>query len=394
MVPSIGSHMHHSAVMKGHPKMAIYLSRRNLLRTSGLALGAGIVSPLLPSSQAVGGTPAAPAPLIRLSLNENPYGPSPRVAEAIQREFGRLDRYADTSAAQQLAEQIAAYERVPASQVVLGEILGLLGTYLAGEGGPGSEFIYSTPGYLALIDAAARLGGVGVPVPLDGQYQNDLPALTAKITAKTRGIYLVNPHNPTGTVNDDKAFKRFLHESSKHAVAIVDEAYLEYTEDFTERSAVSLVRDGANVIVFRTFDKIHGLAGLPIGYTLTPAPIAAALRKQGAGDAEGLGRLNIAAASAALADTAQVAHTRETVARERAIWFSVLRDLKLRHTATCTNFIFFDAGQPQPQLAASLRALGVDIGRAHPPYTTWARITIGLPEENLRAQAELRQALR
>jgi histidinol-phosphate aminotransferase len=377
--------------------MAIQLSRRNLLKTSGLALSAGIVSPFLASSEAVGATPPAIAsPLTRLSLNENPYGPSPRVTEAIQREFSRLNRYADTSAAQQLAEQIAAYERVPASQVVLGEILGLLGTYLAGEGGPGSEFLYSTPGYLALIDAAARLGGVGVPVPLDGQYQNDLPALSAKITPKTRGIYLVNPHNPTGTVNEDKAFKRFLRESSQHAVAIVDEAYLEYTEDFAERSAVSLVRDGANVVVFRTFDKIHGLAGLPIGYTLTPAPIAAALRKQGAGDAEGLGRLNIAAASAALADTAQVAHTRETVARERAIWLSVLRDLKLPHTATRTNFIFFDAGQPQPQpqLAASLRALGVDIGRAHPPYTTWARITIGLPEENLRAQAALRQALR
>jgi len=373
--------------------MAMKLSRRNLIKTSGLALGAGIVSPFLASSEAVGATPSAATRLIRLSLNENPYGPSPRVGEAIQREFNRLDRYADTTAAQQLTEQIAAYERVPASQVVLGEILGLLGTYLAGEGGPGSEFVYSTPGYLALIDAAARLGGVGVPVPLDGEYQNDLPALSAKITARTRGIYLVNPHNPTGTVNDDKAFKRFLKESSKRAVVIVDEAYLEYTDDFAERSAVSLVREGANVIVFRTFDKIHGLAGLPIGYTLTPAPIAAALRKQGAGEAEGLGRLNIAAASAALADTSQVAHTREAVAREREAWLAILRDLKLPHTATRTNFIFFDAGRPQPQLAASLRAQGVDIGRAHPPYTNWARITIGLPEENLRAQVALREAL-
>jgi histidinol-phosphate aminotransferase len=375
--------------------MAIHLSRRNLIKTSGLALGAGIVSPLLVCADAVGATPTpVAAPLTRLSLNENPYGPSPRVAEAIAKEATRLNRYADASAAQELTEQIADYERVPTSQVVLGEILGLLGTYLAGEGGPGSEFIYSTPGYLALIDAAARLGGVGVPVPLDAQYQNDLPALSAKISAKTRGIYLVNPHNPTGTVNDDKAFKRFLRESSQHAVVIVDEAYLEYTDDFTERSAVSLVREGANVIVFRTFDKIHGLAGLPTGYTLTPAPVAVALRRQGAGDAEGLGRLNIAAASAALADTGQVAHTREAVAREREVWLAVLRDLKVPHTATRTNFIFFDASQPQPQLAASLRARGVDIGRAHPPYTTWARITIGLPEENLRAQTALRQALR
>ena len=374
--------------------MPIDLRRRSLLRTSGLVLGAGITAPFLamPESAAAATTPAA-APLTRLSFNENPYGPSPRVAEAIQRESNRLNRYADDAAAKQLTEQIAAHEKVPVEQVVLGEILGLLGTYLAGEGGPGSEFLYSTPGYLALIDAAARLGGVGVPVPLDAQYQNDLAALSRKITAKTRGIYLVNPHNPTGTVNDDKAFKQFLRQSSQHAVAIVDEAYLEYTDDFAERSAVSLVREGANVIVFRTFDKIHGLAGLPIGYTLTPAPIAAALRKQGAGDAEALGRLNIAAAGAALADAEQVTRTRRAVAHERELWLTMLRDLKLPHTPTRTNFVFFDAGQPQPKLAAALRERGIDIGRAHPPFTDWARITIGLPEENLRAQAALREVL-
>jgi histidinol-phosphate aminotransferase len=327
-------------------------------------------------------------------LNENPYGPSPLVAEAIHREFNRLDRYADADAARELAEQIAAYERVPYEQVVLGEILGLLGIYLASEGGPGSEFLYSTPGYLALIDAAARVGGIGVPVPLNAQYENDLAALSDKITTKTRAIYLINPHNPTGTVNENQAFKRFLSESSKGVTAIVDEAYLEYTDDFDARSAVSLARDGANVVVFRTFDKIHGLAGLPIGYVLAPRPLANALRKQGAGDAEALGRLNIAAASAALVGTAQMERTRAAVAHERARWLIVLRDLNLPHTDTHANFVFFDAGRPQVQLAAALREQGIDIGRPHPPYTNWARITIGLPQENLHAQTALRHVLR
>jgi histidinol-phosphate aminotransferase len=375
--------------------MPIPLSRRTLLKSSGLALGAGIVSPLLATSEGAA-SQATPAPqaLARLSFNENPYGPSARVAEAIQRESTRFNRYADVALAQQFTEQIAAHEKIPVEQVVLGEILGLLGTYLASEGGPGSEFIYSTPGYLALIDAAARLGGVGVPVPLNAEYRNDLPALSRKITSKTRGIYLVNPHNPTGTTNEDRAFKQFLRASSRHAVVIVDEAYLEYTSDFAERTAASLVREGANVMVFRTFDKIHGLAGLPMGYTLTPAPIAAALREQGAGDAEALGRLNIAAASAALSDTAQVAHARDAVARERELWLAALRDLKLPHTETQANFVFFDAGRPQPQIARAMLLEGVDIGRPHPPYSNWARITIGLPEENLRAQNALRRALK
>jgi histidinol-phosphate aminotransferase len=251
--------------------MSIELGRRDLLKTSWAVFGASVMTSRVAfASNPSLLTESSPQRLIRLSFNENPYGPSSNVAEAIQHDFARLNRYADSAAAQRLAEQIASYEHIPVEQVVLGEILGLLGLYLGSRGGPGGEFIYSTPGYLALIDAAARVGGIGVPVPLNARHQNDLPALRAKVNDRTRAIYLVNPHNPTGTINDDEEFKRFLGESSQHVVTIVDEAYLEYAADFASRSAVSLVGDGANVMVFRTFDKIHGLAGLPIGYVLAP----------------------------------------------------------------------------------------------------------------------------
>jgi histidinol-phosphate aminotransferase len=290
-------------------------TRRELLKSSGIIVGASVLAPQLVFADVSKPTPSSKTePLIRLSLNENPYGPSPNVARALQLEFGRLSRYADLPLAGQLAEQIAEYEHIPVEQVVLGEILDLLGLFLGSSGGPGGEFLYSTPGYLALVDAAARVGGAGVPVSLNAQYQNDLVALKSKVNAKTRAIYLVNPHNPTGTINDDEAFKSFLRETSRSAVVVVDEAYLEYTSDFDTRSAASLVREGANVVVFRTFDKIHGLAGMPIGYVLAPRSLADALRKQGAGGAEGLGRLNLVAASAALADTAQVVSTREAIA--------------------------------------------------------------------------------
>jgi len=370
-------------------------TRRELLKSSGLIIGAGVFAPQLVFAEVSKPTPSSKTePLIRLSLNENPYGPSPNVAQALQLEFGRLSRYADAPLARQLTEQIAEYEHIPVEQVVLGEILDLLGLFLGSSGGPGGEFLYSTPGYLALIDAAARVGGVGVAVPLNAQYQNDLITLKSKVNPKTRAIYLVNPHNPTGTTNDDEAFKSFLRETSRSAVVVVDEAYLEYTSDFDTRSAASLVREGANVVVFRTFDKIHGLAGMPIGYVLAPRSLADALRKQGAGDAEGLGRLNLVAASAALADPAQVVSTREAVAKERSLWLSVLRELNLPHTDSRANFVFFDAGRPQPTVAAAMREQGVDIGRAHPPYSNWARITIGLPSENLRAQNALRSSLK
>jgi hypothetical protein len=93
---------------------------------------------------------------MRLSLNENAFGPSPQVLSVIQREFSRLNRYADDTMAQRFVEQVSAYERIPVERVVLGEILGFLGLYLGSHGGPGGEFLYSTPGYLALIEAAAN----------------------------------------------------------------------------------------------------------------------------------------------------------------------------------------------------------------------------------------------
>ncbi len=329
--------------------------------------------------------------MIRLCFNENPYGPSRAAIAAVQRELSRANRYADERTARAFAEQIAAYERVSVEQVVLGEILELLGLYLGSKGGPGGEFVYSIPGYMALVDAAARVGGVGVGVPLDARGENDLGALRAKINSRTRAVYLVNPHNPTGTVNENAAWKAFLREMSARTVVIVDEAYLEYMANFAQRSAVSLVREGADVMVFRTFEKIHGLAGLPIGYVLAPRALAEALRTEGAGNAESLGRLNLAAAAAALADTAQVERTRVAVARERERWMAVLVQLGLKHTAAEANFVFFDTERPQAELAGEMRAAKIDIGRAHPPYSTWARVSIGLPEENRRAQEELRR---
>ncbi len=156
-------------------------TRRELLKSSGIILGTGILAPRLVLADVSKPTPSSKAePLVRLSLNENPYGPSPKVAQAVQLELGRLSRYADEPLARQLAEQIAEHEQIPVEQVVLGEILDLLGSFLSSSGGPGGEFLYSTPGYLALIDAAALVGGIGVSVPLNAQYQNDLVALKSK----------------------------------------------------------------------------------------------------------------------------------------------------------------------------------------------------------------------
>jgi histidinol-phosphate aminotransferase len=318
---------------------------------------------------------------IRLSLNENPFGPSPKAVEAIKADLSDLSRYTGDEL-DTLTDAIAAHENIGQGCIVIGEILDSLGLYLSAQGGPGGEFIYSEPGYTALVDAVAPAGGVVVGVPLNDKLENDLPALAAKVNDKTRAVYLVNPHNPTGTVSDAIQFIDFVRELSRRTFVIVDEAYLEFAPDFAQRTVSGLVREGAQVAVFRTFSKIHGLAALSIGYTLAPRQLATSLKRTGIGAFFGLNRLSLVAAAASLNDSGYINSVRDKVAAEREAWHALFRERGLRYSNSLGNFVFFDARKPQQTIAAALADQGIAIGRAQPPLDNWVRISIGRPEEN------------
>jgi len=360
------------------------LNRRDCLITSCLALS-GLAKPAI--------TCAAEPDRIRLSLNENPLGPSPRALAAVRDQLGELCRYGGDLGAV-LTELLALRERVLDDQIVIGDILRPLGSYLA-QGEPlGAEFIYSEPGYAALVDAARPSGGVVVGVPLNARLENDLGAIAAKVSQRTRAIYLVNPHNPSGTVSDAAAFREHVRMMSKSAAVIVDEAYLEFDPDFENRTVMDLVRAGENVVVFRTFDKMFGLAGLGLGYAVTPPALATSLKRAGFGRVDAFDRLALVAAAASIRDTNYVATTRTKIAAERDKWHQLLTSLNLRHSDSRANFIFFEADRPQTEMAAALRAKGIEIGRAFPPLDRWVRITIGLPHENAETRAAVAELLR
>jgi len=327
----------------------------------------------------------------RLSLNENPFGPSPLALTAIQQELGQIARYSGAEA-QTLIALAAEREGVAPEQILLGELLTPLGLHLSLQGGPGGEFIYSIPGYPALVDAAALVGGIVVGVPLNAKLENDLPAITARINAHTRAIFLINPHNPSGTVSGDAQFKAFLRAASRQALVIVDEAYLEFSDDFAARTAVGLTREGENVMVFRTFAKAYGLAGLPMGYAIAPRHIAEQLRAQGM-EAHAHDRLALAAASASLRDPDYLPRIHTAVATERALWNEFFRRHRIEHTESQGNFVYFNARRPASEVAAALRGKGIETGRSFPPYDTWVRLSIGLPEENAHARAAVRAVL-
>jgi histidinol-phosphate aminotransferase len=328
--------------------------------------------------------------IVQLSLNENPYGPPAGVNQAIERELRQLARYTGNEGAELIAA-IAKREGVDPDQIIPGEILEQLGLYLGLKGGPGGEFIYSVPGYPVLVNAAARVGGRIVAIPLTDRKDNDLLAIAGRITERTQAIFLVNPHNPSGTVSDKQAFHTFLHEASRRALVIVDEAYLEFTDDFSGRTATTNLRQGDNVMVFRTFAKAYGLAGLSIGYAVAPKPLAAYLQAQGLGNVHDLNRLSVVAALTALNDTTFIPRVNQAITAERVKWHTLLDKLGILHTDSQANFVYIDLQKPYEEVAAWFAQKGIRVGRVFAPYDTWIRITIGLPEENANAQAVVRQ---
>lgn len=330
---------------------------------------------------------------IRLSLNENPFGPSPSAIQAIKSHLSGLSRYPQDEV-DELTETIAVHENIAASQVLLGEILDEFGLYLSARGGRGGEFIYSEPGYTALVHAVSPAGGTVIGVPLNDRLENDLAAIADRVNARTRAIYFVNPHNPSGIVGDAGRFLDEVRALSKQTLVIVDEAYLEFVPDFEARTAAALTGSGENVAVFRTFSKIYGLAAPSIGYTLAPADLVSEMKNIGMGAFYALSRLAVVAATASLRDKRYVATIRTQVAAERETWHNLFRKLKIRFADSHGNFVFFDAGRPHDEVAAALAKKGIEIGRTFHPLDTWVRISIGSPNENAIARDAVAGLLR
>ena len=340
------------------------------LTRRGCFVAAALVSTVRATAASAAGTG-----IVRLSLNENPFGPSALVRDAIFGQLRDIPRYVGEEAAA-LKSQIAAKEGVSPEQIILGEILDQLGLCLALEGPVEGEFLYSEPGYTALVDAVAPGGGKAIGVPLNASLENDLPGFEARMSSKTRALYLINPHNPSGTVTETETLKTFLRKTSRRITVIVDEAYLEFEPDFRQRSAIALVHEGADVIVFRTFTKIYGLAGLAIGYAVAPVKLATAFTRQGLGEPHGLNRFALAAASASLRDRAYVFDVRDKVTAERLLWHRMLDAIGYRRSDSRGNFVFFDTRRPHEAFSAAMAAEGVEIARAFPPLNTWARVSI------------------
>ena len=212
--------------------------------------------------------------IVKLSSNENPYGPSERVRNAIIDSFENACRY-PYEYILKLQNILAKKHNVsPESIVITGgsnEALRVTGLAVADQGG---EIVAGQPTYLALMSYAEAMGGKINWVPVDSNKGYDLGEIEKNINAKTKMVFIANPNNPTGTLLEKSSLSNFCERVSEKTLVFCDEAYYDYINEPDYPSMDYLVRQGKDIIISRTFSKVFGMAGLRIGYMVLKPKLA------------------------------------------------------------------------------------------------------------------------
>lgn len=367
------------------------MTRRHWLGRSTLAAAAMALA-RIPARAA---SPRVVGDLIKLDQNENPYGVSPSVEQAIVAATQSANRYPHGELAA-LRDLIAEREKVPRNCVVLtAGSTEILSHACLLFGARGKEVLVAEPTYGGFAGYVERLNGALVRVPVNDRWEIGLDQLAGRLTKNSSLVYICNPNNPTGTMTEPARLRRFCEDNSGKAIVVVDEAYYELTDESRRSSMVDLVRTGANVIVTRTFSKLYGLAGLRVGYGIARPDLTAQLARFQS-NLSPLSRLSLAAAMAAYQDGDHVALSRERNAQARAGFYKVLD--KLGQTAirgSQTNFVTFEPKGGAERLVASLRR---DYGISVRPFQflgkSWVRVSMGTPEEMSRLNVALSELLR
>jgi len=354
--------------------MTLKISRRSLLTAAGGLLGAASLDIL-----AAPGSPQRPPPnMLRLIANENPYGPSPAARAAAAQAVADGWKYAmrETVA---LKKQIAAHEGVPADHVMVSagssEALRVAVTVFGRNGG---RIVAATPTFNFLPTYARTIGCTVDEVPLDKNMAHDLDAMAAAVQTDTRLIYVCNPNNPTGTLVAGDQLSAFIDAVTPRAPVLVDEAYLDLWDDLAEHTAVTSILAGKPVIVTRTFSKLHGMAGLRVGYAIAPPKLIKQLEDF---RVTLMSYPGVLAATASLQDTEFLALSRTHIHECLTITSGVLKELGLTYVPSRGNFIYFDTGGSAKIFMGAMMRAGILTGLSYAPYPSWARVSMGRVED-------------
>lgn len=357
---------------------AAALSMPSLLEAAPVAPGTAPWSPGLLAQEAAATLARRRAGPVRLNYNENPFGMSPKAKAALMSAWEEHNKY-DPPALGELRAAFAASAGVPADHVLVtqgsGEVLSVAALAYGMQGG---EIVSGWPTFEGLPAYAEGIGATVHRVPLDPSLAHDLGAMDARVGARTRLVFVCNPNNPTGTLTADARLRDFVTSVSKRTTVLVDEAYHDFADDPSYRSMTDLVTRGENVIVSRTASKIHGLAGLRVGFAIARPDT---IRRMGSLVTGAPNSFGMRAAIAAIGDTEYQAFVRARNAEGRAALTGALTRLGRRVAPSQTNFVFFHAGMPVERVQRAASERGFLVGRTFQPYRDWCRVSIGTPDE-------------
>jgi histidinol-phosphate aminotransferase len=354
-------------------------NRRNWLKQTGFAL-AGL-SLLSDSLYAAPGYEFKKNPAggpIRLSSNENPYGPSPMARKVMAAAIDGSNRYpwGNTNL---LIDKIAAPYGLKNENVLMGagssEILGLVAQYASMQKG---NVVSADPTFRSWWNAAEKCGLEIIKVPLTADKKHDLPAMLSSMNDTTRMIYVCNPNNPTGTILPAAELKKFITEASKKALVMLDEAYIEFCG---EPSMAAMVATNKNLVVVKTFSKIYGLAGARIGYVLGHTDTIDQLASLQPWANAGVSAVSIAAASASLDDKDFISSTKTKNAAAKQLACEMFNKLNIPFTASHTNFIYYSSKGFNGDINAELKKKNIEGTRIIEEAGRWTRITVGTMDE-------------
>ncbi len=358
------------------------INRRNLLWGGASVAGAALAERLTGSSvrfmNSAVAQIAAPTAPIRMSSNENPYGPSKLAFDAMQAAFSQSNLYGGIG--NQVIALQASIENVTPESITMsagsGELLQAAGILASLDKG---SIVAPYPTFGQLLRAAEEMGSEIINVPVDESMHIDLNAMYAAIRPDTKMVYLCNPNNPIPSIIEKKALEDFVRTVAKDRLVFIDEAYYEYVDNPEFSSMMPLITEGVNnVIVARTASKIHGFAGLRVGFGFAHPELIERINMVKTGS------ISILAQHAALVAYGDKEFQDFARARNKeglAIVEGMLDELGLRYVKSNANFVFFETGIDNEAFRASMRQANIMVGRLFQPYPTWARVSIAKPEE-------------
>ncbi len=330
-----------------------------------------------------------PSGIVKLASNENPIGPSPKAVQAMHAALENAHLYPDGNGFY-LRNAIAAKLGVKPENVILGngsnEVIEFLGHAFLNQGDDVMTCEYAFIVY-KLLAAAFNVCTIETASP---DYEQNLEGTLEAITPKTRLIFIPNPNNPTGTLVSQIAINRFMSRVPDTIIVVFDEAYFEFLDDPPD--TLRFVREGRNVIVLRTFSKIHGLAGLRIGYAVAPSEMIQVLHKTR--QPFNVNSIAQAGALAALEDDAHLRETKRVVDEGRAYLQEQFADMRIPFVPAVANFVMVNVGDGCAVFEKLLRRKIIVRPLKGYGLPEWVRISVGIMDENKKLIGALKELIR